>query len=224
MTASAPEFGYGTVAGGSVIAALLDVSTRSAHLPGWAPDVFGSVSFLYCTVALTKWFGLMLLISPSPSASPSAVRPACTTFAVAFHEPAGACCSSNWALPFAAYRSACRSGTTRRPLATVGAAPEIGFTSAHFGSTVVPVNSSVCGQPAVPPQSSPGVCGSLPETTLNASNCTVSSGAPSCLANTPTRRPPAWDRYCVTEIGAPNDANVVPLAELQVVTCLVASS
>src|SRR6201991_5220640 len=193
LVGSAPEFGYGTVAGGSVMAALLDVSTRSAHLPGWLPDVFGSVSFLYCTVALTKWFGLKLLISPRPSASPSAPAPPRTTSAGAYPEPlAGACWSSNWALPLAAYRSAWRSGTTRRPLATVGAAPEIGFTSAHFGSIAEPSNSSVCGQPVAPPQSSPGVCGLEPETTLNASNCTVSSAAPSCLANTPTRRPPAW--------------------------------
>ena len=65
---SAPELGHGTVAGGRTTDWLLEVSTRSAHLPGWLPAVFGSVSALYCTVVLSRLFGLSVLISARPAA------------------------------------------------------------------------------------------------------------------------------------------------------------
>ena len=77
---------------------------------------------------------------------------------------------------------------------------------------------------AVPPQSSPGVCGLLDETKLNASTSTTSLPEPSCLENRPTRKPPGCPRYCVTLIGAPKDANVVPFVDVQVVTWFVSAS
>src|ERR1700754_2035175 len=96
---SPPELGHGTVAGGRTTDWLLTVSTRSAHLPGWLPDVFGSVSALYCTVVLSRWFGLSWLISARPAASPSRSMLAWATLAVATHEPVGTFCISACALP-----------------------------------------------------------------------------------------------------------------------------
>src|SRR6478735_10020099 len=116
---SAPELGHGTVAGGRMTDAPLAVSTRSAHLPGWLPAVFGSASPLYCRVVLSRWFGFRLLISARPAALPSALIVACLNFAVATHEPEGTFCRSVCALLVVVYRSPRSIGIVRWPLATV---------------------------------------------------------------------------------------------------------
>src|SRR6478609_8023115 len=120
--------------------ALFAVSTRSAHLPGWLPAVFGSASPLYWSVVLSRWLGLTLLISARPAALPSALMVACLNFAVATHEPEGTFCSSVWALAVDVYRSPRSIGIVRWPLATVGALPATGLRVCHFGSTDVPAN------------------------------------------------------------------------------------
>ena len=173
----------------------LAVSTRSAHLPGWLPAVFGSVSPLYCSVVLSRWFGLRLLISASPAALPSALMVACLTFAVATHEPEGTSCRSICALPVVVYRSPRSIGIVRWPPATVGGVAGDGVDDlplridARAGELIRQRGAAAAAQ------SSPAVCGSDELTTLNASNVTLSSPEPSCLPNTPTRRPPGPDRY-----------------------------
>src|SRR5918995_2123661 len=120
---SPPELGHGTVAGGSVIARLSDVRTRSAHLPDWLPVVVGSTSSLYWIVVFRRWFGLSRLISASPAASPLVLMFAWAIFAVATQEPEGTCCRRVWAVPWPSYRSPRSTGIVRWPLPTVGSLP-----------------------------------------------------------------------------------------------------
>ena len=153
-----------------------------------------------------------------PPATPFWLIAVWSSFVVTDHGPLGTSCSGMLrAVKFAPEMSPCAVVSASLPPATARLAG-VGLRTSHLGSSAVPSNSSFWTQPVTPPQLSPAVCGSAVfGTRLNASNCTVSLAEPSCLAKTPTFRPPGRPRYCETEIGAPNDVNVAPFVEVQVV-------
>ena len=148
-----------------------------------------------------------------------------SSFVVTVHGPSGTSCMRMfWAVKLAPKTSPWAVVRVRLPPPTVRPAG-FGLTTSHLPSSAVPSNSSSCGHWPAPPQSSPGVCGSaVPATTLKASTSTMSSPEPSCLPNRPILKPPGWFRYCAIEMDGPNELNVVPFVDVQVVIWPAAAS
>src|SRR5262245_6069361 len=114
-------------------------------------------------------FGFSDFQITSPACSPFASIWVVSSRAVTVHSPLGASCSMAFdASVLLAMKSPWRIGSDTLPLATTGP-PDAGRSPVHFGSRVVPANSSDCSRQLSPP---PG------RSIANATECGGSSSLP----------------------------------------------